>query len=124
MSTTTIPPAGLVLHDVPADDETQFNNDSAVSFRLSDDLLRDVRKASAGQDGLQFLTGNAPVRVKVEAPPEVPILLNLESRKSGSASERSTSVYPRKPFAMSCIRHRRSHSEASPSLALSVTELS
>ncbi|SMQ45124.1 unnamed protein product [Zymoseptoria tritici ST99CH_3D7] len=60
MSTTTIPPAGLVLHDVPADDETQFNNDSAVSFRLSDDLLRDVRKASAGQDGLQFLTGNAP----------------------------------------------------------------
>ncbi|KJX95778.1 hypothetical protein TI39_contig1051g00010 [Zymoseptoria brevis] len=60
MSTTTIPPAGLVLHDVPAGDETQFNPDSAVSFRLSDDLLRDVRKASAGRDGLQFLTGNAP----------------------------------------------------------------
>jgi RNA polymerase II elongation factor ELL len=63
MSVSTIPPTGLVLHDIPLDDSDDGWSHPAISFKLSDDLLRDVQKASAGQDGLQFLTGDAPVRI-------------------------------------------------------------
>lgn len=36
---------------------------SAILFKLSQDMLNDLKKASAGKDGVQFVAGKAPVRL-------------------------------------------------------------
>ena len=35
---------------------------SAILFKLSDSVLREIQKASQMQDGLSFTTGSTPVR--------------------------------------------------------------
>jgi RNA polymerase II elongation factor ELL len=74
-----IPPAGLALHGIPSgDSDAQSTNEPAILFKLSDDLLRDVKKASVGQGGLQFLTGGTPVWLWLQVQFSVPMLLKFD----------------------------------------------
>ncbi|CAK3948279.1 Hypothetical predicted protein [Lecanosticta acicola] len=55
----SIPPAGLQLHGIAArNHDPKHSSNSAILFKLSPDLLEDVKKSS--QSGFQFVTGNTP----------------------------------------------------------------
>lgn len=63
MSLSTLPSSGLQLHGISAQDDDPKNaRSSAVLFKLSDDLLQDVKKSSHSPHGLQLVTGSIPVR--------------------------------------------------------------
>lgn len=64
MAVSTIPSTGLTLHGFAQSDHSdkKQSTHSAVLLKLSDNLLDDVKKHSNAQGGLQFITGNTPVR--------------------------------------------------------------
>lgn len=62
MSLSAIPPSGLILHGVPhADGNSKQKPDPAILFKLSEELLQDVKKASTSSGGLSFVNGTTPV---------------------------------------------------------------
>jgi len=65
MAVSTIPASGFSLHAPSADmDSSKHNSKSAILFKLSQSMLNDLREASSTKDGLQFVTGKAPVRLQ------------------------------------------------------------
>ena len=62
MAVSTIPAAGFTLHS-PDMDASKHNSKSAILFKLSQSMLNDLLEASNTKDGLQFVTGKAPVRI-------------------------------------------------------------
>lgn len=64
MSASTIPPSGLTLHGVTNGAEpSKHTSTPAILFKLSEDVLKDVKSAANVQGGLQFVTGTTPVRL-------------------------------------------------------------
>lgn len=64
MAVSTIPEGGFSLHYPSPDMDTRkHNSKSAILFKLSQSMLNDLREASNTNDGLQFVTGKAPVRL-------------------------------------------------------------
>ncbi|CAK1356729.1 unnamed protein product [Cercospora beticola] len=61
MSVSAIPPSGVTLHGIQhGDASTKQRPTPAVLFKLSEELLEDVKKASNNAGGLQFVTGTTP----------------------------------------------------------------
>ncbi|KAF7189024.1 hypothetical protein HII31_09647 [Pseudocercospora fuligena] len=61
MSVSTIPPSGLTLHGVTNGAEpSKHTSTPAILFKLSEDVLKDVKSAANVQGGLQFVTGTTP----------------------------------------------------------------
>lgn len=59
----TIPSSGITLHGIcDQPEDVKSGSASAVLLKLSNGLLQDIKKAAKGDDGLQFVTGSAPVR--------------------------------------------------------------
>ena len=64
MAVSTIPAGGFTLHPPSPDmDASKHNSKSAILFKLSQSMLNDLLEASNTKDGLQFVTGKAPVRL-------------------------------------------------------------
>ena len=64
MAVSTIPAGGFSLHIPSADmGSSKHSSKSAILFKLSQSMLNDLREASNTKDGLQFVTGKAPVRL-------------------------------------------------------------
>lgn len=62
MSVTAMPASGLTLHGLPRGDAGPKQSATpAVLFKLSEDLLEDVKKSSAASGGLSFVNGTTPV---------------------------------------------------------------
>lgn len=63
MTTSAMPAGGISLHGGYEDiDSGKHVSKSAILFKLSQDMLNDLKKASARQGGVQFVTGKVPVR--------------------------------------------------------------
>ncbi|KAF2211668.1 hypothetical protein CERZMDRAFT_112392 [Cercospora zeae-maydis SCOH1-5] len=61
MSVSAIPPSGVTLHGFPPGDASSKQRPTpAILFKLDDNLLEDVKKASIAASGLQFVTGTTP----------------------------------------------------------------
>jgi len=64
MATSAVPAGGISLYGGYDDmDSGKHVSKSAILFKLSQDMLNDLKKASAGQGGVHFVTGKAPVRL-------------------------------------------------------------
>lgn len=64
MAVSAIPDTGFSLRGAPADmDASKHTSKSAILFKLSQSMLNDLLEASNTKDGLQFVTGKAPVRL-------------------------------------------------------------
>jgi hypothetical protein len=62
MAASTIPAGGFTLHSPSPDmDASKHNYKSAILFKLSQSMLNDLLEASNTKEGLQFVTGKAPV---------------------------------------------------------------
>jgi hypothetical protein len=62
MAVSTIPAGGFALHPPSPDmDSSKHSSKSAILFKLSQSMLNDLLEASNTKDGLQFVTGKAPV---------------------------------------------------------------
>lgn len=63
MTVSTLPAGGLTLRGIPPGiDDSKQSTASAILLKLSEDVIRDFKKASGTQGGLHFLAGNTPVR--------------------------------------------------------------
>ncbi|KAI5359395.1 Putative E3 ubiquitin-protein ligase ELL [Septoria linicola] len=61
MSVSAIPPSGLSLHGIASRDASlKLRPPPAILFKLSEDLVEDVKKASTSSGGLQLVTGTTP----------------------------------------------------------------
>jgi len=68
MAAPSLPSGGVTLHGVGNRvEEGKAGSVSAVLLKLSDGLLQDIRNAAQGKDGLQFVTGNTPVRLPYQS---------------------------------------------------------
>lgn len=62
MALHTIPASGISLHGAATHQaESKHTSMSAMLFRLNEEMLQDLRKASQSSGGLQFVTGKSPV---------------------------------------------------------------
>lgn len=86
MSASTIPPSGLTLHGLSNGAEhSKHTSTPAILFKLSEDVLTDVKSAANVPGSLQLVSGVTPVR------PMEPRLVDgilTWNRKSDSGSER------------------------------------
>lgn len=63
MATSAMPPGGISLFGGYEDMASgKHVSKSAILFKLSQSMLNNLKKASSGQGGVQFVTGKAPVR--------------------------------------------------------------
>lgn len=63
MASLSMHTGDITLHGVPDGEDGKPGSSLAVLLRLSDGLLRDIKKASHAKEGLQFVTGSTPVRL-------------------------------------------------------------
>jgi len=67
MATSAVSAGGISLYGGYEDtDSGKHVSKSAILFKLSQDMLNDLKKASAGQGGVQFVTGKAPVSLPTQ----------------------------------------------------------